>query len=300
MGNITSTDSRRSGGSSNNDVLSAAADCRPQKRVKLTTNSTYVGASKHSHSPSSAVSSNTRSTRSVISNDGTGDESGIELTLPAECYALVLEYLDYQTVLSCALTSKVFLHDAMPLVKTLHIDTALQMNIPLTSRFRDVQHINLYSLLKGKLVDEEDEDNNAELLSVNYDAVIRVVPFLGQFGNLQRVFFGGKKINGEVVTFCSYEELWDEEEDVSKAHTLMDMISGSFASSGGLLKNMEVMGLRCPYSCKVDNNENDSECEVCKRACRSFPLDQVINFDNEGSSGVEEGLFSCKKAHCLD
>jgi len=231
MGNITSTDSRRSGGSSNNDVLSAAADCRPQKRVKLTTNSTYVGASKHSHSPSSAVSSNTRSTRSVISNDGTGDESGIELTLPAECYALVLEYLDYQTVLSCALTSKVFLHDAMPLVKTLHIDTALQMNIPLTSRFRDVQHINLYSLLKGKLVDEEDEDNNAELLSVNYDAVIRVVPFLGQFGNLQRVFFGGKKINGEVVTFCSYEELWDEEEDVSKAHTLMDMISGSFANN---------------------------------------------------------------------
>ena len=123
MGNITSTDSRRSGGSSNNDVLSTVADCRPQKRIKLTTNTTYVGASKHPPL-SSAVSSNTRSTRSVISNDGTGDES-TELTLTAECYALVLEYLDYQTVLSCALTSKVFLHDAMPLVKTLHIDTGV-------------------------------------------------------------------------------------------------------------------------------------------------------------------------------
>ena len=70
---------------------------------------------------------------------------------------MVLEYLDYQTVLSCALTSRVILHDAMPLVKTLHIDTALQMNIPLAARFRDVQHINLYSLLKGKPVDEEGE-----------------------------------------------------------------------------------------------------------------------------------------------
>ena len=291
MGNITSTDSRRSGGSSNNDVLSAAADCRPQKRIKLTINTTYVGASKHTPL-SSGVSSNTRSTRSVISNDGTGDES-TELTLPAECYALVLEYLDYQTVLSCALTSRVFLHDAMPLVKTLNIDTALQMNIPLTSRFRDVQHINLYSLLK-----QGRTRNNVELLSVNYDSVIRVVPFLSQFGNLQRVFFGGKKINGEIVTF-SCDGL-DEEEDIGRVNTLTDMISGSFASSGGLLKNMEVMGLRCPYSCKVENNENDSECEICKRACRSFPIDQVINFDNEGSSGVEEGLFISKKTSCID
>jgi len=168
MGNITSTDSRRSGSSSNNDILAAAVEARPQKRIKLTNKSDNVG------SPIlTSVSSNTRSARrSGINSDDGNDNDDIELTLPAECLALVLEYLDYQTVLSCALTSKVFLHDAMPLVKTLHIDTALQMNIPLTARFRDVQHINLYSLLKGRT------RNNVELLYVNYDAVIRVISFL--------------------------------------------------------------------------------------------------------------------------
>jgi len=168
MGNITSTDSRRSDGS-NNDAL-AAPEGRPQKRIKLTNKTSNVGATKLT-----SVSSNTRSARRSGINSNDGDDSDTtEIKLPAECYALVLEYLDYQTVLSCALTSKVFLHDAMPLVKTLHIDTALQMNIPLTSRFRDVQHINLYSLLKGSFA----EDNDEALLSVNYEAVLRVVPFL--------------------------------------------------------------------------------------------------------------------------
>ena len=161
----------------------------------------------------------------------------------------------------------------MPLVKTLHIDTALQMNIPLTSRFRDVQHFNLYSLLKGRT------RNNVELLYVNYDAVIRVISFLSAFPNLSRVFIiGGRKITGEIVSFCSHFVPWDEEEDVSKAHTLMDMISGSFRSAGGLIKSVQVMGLRCPHSSEDDNNDNDSECEVCGRACRSFPLDHSSIF----------------------
>ena len=214
----------------------------------------------------------------------------------------MLEYLDYQTVLSCALTSKIFLHDAMPLVKTLHIDTALQMNIPLTSRFRDVQHINLYSLLKGRAVDEEDEDNDEELLSVNYEAVLRVVPFLSAFPNLSRVFIGGRKNDGDIVSFSSNDEFefWDAEEDPTKAQTLIDLVSGSFASSGGLLKNVQVMGLRCPYSNEENDDENESECEVCSRACRSFPLDQVINFDNEGSSAGLDSLFSCNRTPCID
>jgi len=80
----------------------------------------------------------------------------------------------------------------------------------------------------------------------------------------------------------------------------MDMISGSFQSAGGLLKSVQVMGLRCPYSSEDDDNEDESECEVCKRACRSFPLDQVINFDNEGSSVNSGSLFISKKTPCID
>jgi len=305
MGNITSTDSRRSGGS-NNDILvvaaAAAVEGRPQKRIKLTTKTNDGNVSSPKHAAS--VSSNTRSSASGNGANKTDDDD-IELTLPAECYSLVLEYLDYQTVLSCALTSKVFLYDAMPLVKTLHIDTALQMNIPLTSRFRDVTHINLYSLLRGRVnVDEEDEDNNEEILHVNYDAIIRVVPFLSAFPNLQRVFFGGRWIDGEIATFSSHGSHGmirnEYEEESRNIHTLMDNISGSFQSAGGLLKSVQVMGLRCPHSGQNGNDDDESECKACIRACKSFPLDQVINFDNEGSSVGLGDLFSCKKAHFLD
>lgn len=303
MGNITSTDSRRRSGGIDNDVLvaaPAAVEGRPQKRIKLT-NKTNDGSPKHT-----SVSSNNTSSSSGDGTDKTADNDDIEeLTLPAECYALVLEYLDYQTVLSCALTSRVILHDAMPLVKTLHIDTALQMNIPLAARFRDVRHINLYSLLKGRVaVDEYDEDGR-ELLSVNDDAVTQVIPFLSQFDNLSSVFFGGRWIDGGIAAFCSYEKLWNTHgdsghHDIGRVHTLINLISSSFRSDGGLRNSVQVMGLRCPYSRKVYNHENETECEVCKRACRSFPLDQVINFDNLGSSDGLEGLFTCKRTPCLD
>ena len=139
---------------------------------------------------------------------------------------------------------------------------------------------------------------------MNYDAVIRVVPFLSAFPNLQRVFFGGRWIDGEIATFSahgSHGMIRNEyEEESSNIHTLMDNISGSFQSAGGLLKSVQVMGLRCPHSVKNGNDDNESECKVCIRACKSFPLDQVINFDNEGSSDGFEGLFRCKKTHCLD
>ena len=53
MGNITSTGSRRSGGS-NSDVLAAAAEGRPQKRIKLTkTNDVNVGSPKYTSISSS-------------------------------------------------------------------------------------------------------------------------------------------------------------------------------------------------------------------------------------------------------
>ena len=72
MGNITSTDSRRSGGS-NSDVLAAAAalEGRPQKRIKLTKNDDNVGSPKHT-----SVSSNTRSSASGNGVNKTEDNDG--------------------------------------------------------------------------------------------------------------------------------------------------------------------------------------------------------------------------------
>ena len=207
-----------------------------------------------------------------------------------------MDHLDYQSVLSCAATSKTILHDAMPLIKSLHIDNASEMNILLAKRFRDVQNINLLSLLKGRA-----EEGNMKKFQVDYDAIMKVVPFLSQFHNLGRVFLGGRKVNGEIVSFHRDHYYWNEGDNVNEAtgrvHTLIDMISGAFRSSGGLLSNVKVMGLRCPYS--NPNSQISTDCKVCKRACRSFPLNQVVNFDNKGSSD-NRGKFSCKRMPFMD
>ena len=215
-----------------------------------------------------------------------------------------MDHLDYQSVLSCAATSKTILHDAMPLVKSLHIDNASEMNILLAKRFRDVQNINLFSLLKEKSVldfDDYDDDEEEQLkfLSVQYDALLQMVSFLSQFHNLERVFLGGRKRNGEIVSFCQVGDYSDEDKDPDKVRFLIDLVSGSFKSSGGLLSKVKVMGLRCPFSSVYAGPHFG--CNVCERACRSFPLNQVINFDNKGSSEEIDGYdFGRKKMQCMD
>ena len=207
-----------------------------------------------------------------------------------------MDHLDYQSVLSCAATSNMFLNDAMPLITTLNIDHSVEMSAVLTTRYRDVRNINLFSLLKGRILDDwtgdEDNDDPIELLSVDYDSVLQVIPFLSRFPNLQKVFFGGRKIDGSIVSFCHWEDLLDEDEDPGRVQSLIDMVSGSYKCGGGLLSNVQVRGLRCPGGSDF--------CEVCERACRCFPLDQVITFDSEGSSESDESAFSSKKMHCLD
>ena len=116
-----------------------------------------------------------------------------------------MDHLDYQSVLSCAATSNMFLNDAMPLITTLNIDHSVEMSALLTTRYRDVCDINLFSLLKGRLVDlwiGDEDDDPIELLSVDYDSVLQVIPFLSRFPGLQKVFLGGRKIDGSIVSFC--------------------------------------------------------------------------------------------------
>jgi len=83
---------------------------------------------------------------------------------------------------------------------------------------------------------------------------------------------------------------------------LIDMISVSFRCSGGLLRNLHVLGLRCPEKILSSHQGNiRSSCKVCQRACQSFPLDQVLNFENRVSSGWNCGRYmSSRRSFDLD
>ena len=104
-------------------------------------------------------------------------------SLPPEVLGNIMNFLDYKSVLSCAATSKSFLH-AMPFITTLHIDKSSQLNA-LSSRYRDVTVVNIYSLFRV-----EGEGNNTRII-VDAETVMKAVLFLSRFTKLEKVFFGG-------------------------------------------------------------------------------------------------------------
>ena len=85
-------------------------------------------------------------------------------------------------------------HVSMPLITTLNIDHSVEMSAVLTTRYRDVRNINLFSLLKGRTLDDfgNEEDDPIELLSVDYDSVLQVIPFLSRFAPIFRKYFLGE------------------------------------------------------------------------------------------------------------
>ena len=209
---------------------------------------------------------------------GISEEENIA-TLPPEVWAAVMDHLDYSDVLSCAATSKALLHDAMPLVKMLHIGKATQMNAVTSRRLRDVAEINIFSLL----VEEEVE--------VDQTTVDRFMAFLLQFNKLNKVFFGGRDSSGGITTLQKLLEdtiLSEASEDLIKR--MIDQISEGY-SSRYFSNSMRVFGLTCLYS---------QDCQSCVHACKTWPLEHVLNFEYEGSSEESDDKFTYNRRCGLD
>jgi len=225
------------------------------------------------------------------------------VSLLPEIWAMTMNHLDYKSILSCAATSRPMLRDVMPLVTTINIENAEEMHAITSTRLRDVREVNIYSLLR--IVEHEEGDDHEDPdtieLMVDRDTAMRSVPFMSRFLKLERVFFGGKNSNGDVVGFA--DGFIDEDEDDNEAgNTLIDLISSAFQSHF-IPAELIIHGLRCIHSNTENNLGEISGCSVCQRACRSFPLDQVINFENEGSSLAHRfapDMFYSNRPYTLD
>mmetsp|Transcript_31273 Transcript_31273/g.65884 ORF Transcript_31273/g.65884 Transcript_31273/m.65884 type:complete len:668 (+) Transcript_31273:211-2214(+) len=219
----------------------------------------------------------------AAANNASNDDAS---TLPPEVWATVMNYLDYQSVLSCAATSKTILHDAMPLVTTLHIDKSSQLNA-LASRFRDVREINIFSLLRQE---------NANI-KVDCNTVMKTTLFLSRFSKLEKVFLGGRDSSGETIGYGEPGHIWDDVQDKKLVMNLMDQLSKAFQCNF-LPKSLLVLGLRCPRC--YHGAQGNSTCPSCQLACKNWPLEHVINFNNEGSSQWTKREFACCRPNCLD
>ena len=173
------------------------------------------------------------------------DEGAV--ALPAEVWARVLDYSSFGDILSSSVAETMILREAMPIVTEITIDLPCQMNLTVAKRFRDVTSININSLYS--LEDEVDyKDTN-----VNYEAQVRMVPFLSRFPQLKRVTFGGKDEFGVPIDnywpldghFYESDESFPDEGCKERALALIDSLAIGF-KSGGLPRDLQLFGLVCP------------------------------------------------------
>lgn len=170
------------------------------------------------------------------------------------------------------------------------------MDLRIASRFRDIRRIHVNSLMTETL-----EDDGDKTIMVDFETSVRLVPFLTKFGDLERVTFGGVSEDGFVLdnfypvdAYILSEGGVDESDDEDEGDgadkrgrdrllTLLDQLSAAFRV-GALPQKLLVSGLFCPHSFRRRYCTVASSCETCMRACRSFPLESVANFENRGSS----------------
>ena len=244
--------------------------------------------------------------RCVVVNDAREKNDDVTLVvvsilLPPEVWAMTMCHLDYKSVLSCAATSRSMIRDVMPLVTMIHIEKSAEMNALSSMRFRGVRDVNIYSLIRQDPLPLPHDPNYTESI-VDRDTAMRAVPFLSRFPKLERVVFRGKKSNGDIIGF---EDSYIDEDDMDNevGNTLIDLISASFQCQC-FPKDLHLSGLRCLHSYPDTNDGTGiSGCKVCQRACRSFPLNQVVNFENEGSSSMmldDSDEFYSKRLYTLD
>lgn len=211
-----------------------------------------------------------------------GVSSVEERALPAEVWASVMQYLPFESILSCAATSRMILRNAIPLLKTLHIDKPAQMNLVLAYRFRDVTEININCLLKVEIVQEPGEPD-WPTADMDFESRMRVVPFISKFHKLERVIFRGRGEDGQVLKRFAIANAYFFDDDLDtpsdRMIALIDSISGAFRCVA-LQKKLKVLGLCCPRVTLV----HPSSCETCLRACKSFPLESVLHFESSQSS----------------
>ena len=198
--------------------------------------------------------------------------------------------LPFETVLECGAVSRSMLHEVMPLLKSICIDESYQMNLAVASRFRDIREIRINSLLTKEIENEGMGDDEYTYIVVDFESRIRILPFLAKFNQLELVHFGCKDNEGDVFdtfsptyeTFFEGDERYPYEGERERMLAFVDMLSGGYRC-GSLPKSLKISGLCCPDASNITGLRGDN-CRTCTRACNSFPLQSVVEFESRGSS----------------
>eukprot|EP00562_Extubocellulus_spinifer_P035389 CAMPEP_0178697120 /NCGR_PEP_ID=MMETSP0699-20121125/9782_1 /TAXON_ID=265572 /ORGANISM="Extubocellulus spinifer, Strain CCMP396" /LENGTH=449 /DNA_ID=CAMNT_0020342989 /DNA_START=103 /DNA_END=1449 /DNA_ORIENTATION=+ len=279
------------------------ADSRPAKRPRIDSEGHQVESSSKNGSTEPTADDHQVAAAAAASPSPTAG-------LPPELWAIACEFLPYRDVLTTAAVSRAMLRDVMPSVKMLHIAHTAELHVGPTSRFHDVEEVYVYCMLKplprdGGNANADPDDGPLKPLTVDGDSAGRIVPFLCRFPKLERAFLGGQITGYDPVGFVSdlidYDR--DDEQGTSTSagslalmNHIITAVSGAYRC-GALSEKVWISGLSCPRTGVQERRrmqalitlgmidpDQGEKCPVCIQACRSFPVQSVIDFECEGSS----------------
>ena len=173
--------------------------------------------------------------------------------------------LPYDSLISCASTSKAMLYDALPLVTTLNIEKSSQLRLGVVSKhLRDVHSVSVYNLFQ--------KDVNTNRIQIDEDIATQSVPFLiaSTFPQLESVAFWGKCGNN----LLSLNTSIINDDQGRCIYSMLDAFSGAFYCRT-LPQNLHIVGLSCPNT----TFEIDGSCQTCKRVCNKCPLEVTGDID---------------------
>ena len=166
------------------------------------------------------------------------------------------------------------------------------MHASVARRFANVKCVFIRQLLRQPTEEEEDTlDLDGDAQIVDDDTTMRTVPFISTFANIEKVCFGTWDfITGNDSPYEPVCRFFDHTRDKDRYSRLIDMFSYGY-QRGTLPSSLEVKGLYCPdfhddtpYLLTRMAIINNRRCEVCERACRSFPVRAMSRFTHEQAS----------------
>jgi len=236
----------------------------------------------------------------------------LQIHLPDEIWALVMECLPYKDVMQVAASSRHFLQRVMPKVTRINVFCAAELHARQARRLPNVTFCYLNCLLKqappeiAAAAVTAAATSAAVQIRVDYDSATadRIVPFLSRFRKLRFAFCGaiiyeGPQANqmlvwnGETIVTTKLKRLLYDPRTTTNDRSgqmhrgLVRAVCGGMAS-GVLNKHLQLNGLThpkltlCPKLGMVFNRQQapNQNCAFCDAMVKNLPVNSLLQMTN--------------------
>ena len=181
--------------------------------------------------------------------------------LPGAAWGNVLNFLPYHHVRTALLVCRSIAFDAPNFVTHIQVHNASELNVPAARRFPNATHLAFQCVVSTTDV------------SLNADAIGRVVPFMTAFPNLRYCSLTGKYGIPYASALCQGPKNHN-----ALYRNMLDALCGAFETEA-VSRSLFLHGFLpfyTTYSCTPPREDTSRNCNLCRRIVQSYPLSAII------------------------